>query len=94
MGPTRASQLVPTTGWPGQGHFSATLNPTYLFTRTHITDDRGCDFETVTQGRGFDVDNSLTVFLREVADMLPINVLESPHAHVELALERRDTAQR
>lgn len=39
------------------------------------------------------MDNSLTVFLREAADVLPANVLKRLHAHVELALEGRDTPQ-
>jgi len=76
--------------WPGGGQLSATGTPTYLFTRAHITDDRGCDLEAVAQGRGFHVDNSMPVFLREAADVLPTDVLECLHAHVELALEGRD----
>lgn len=69
------------------------MHPMYLFTRTRITDDGGCNFEAVAQGRGLHVDNSLPVFLREAADVLTANVLKCLHAHVELALEGRDTPQ-
>lgn len=79
---------IPSPGCPGGGHLSATPFPTmYLFTGTHVTDDRGCDFEAVTQGRGFHLDNSLPVSLREAADMLPANVLKRLHTHIELALK-------
>lgn len=91
--PTCTSQGVSTPGEPGGGHLSAAHTPTYLFARAHITDDRGCDFEAVAQGRGFYVDNSLPLSLGEAADVLPTNVLKGLHTHIELALGGRDAPQ-
>lgn len=76
-----------TGAFPGGGHIGK-HNP-YLFARAHIADHRGSDFKAVAQGRGLHVDNSLPVFLREAADMLPTDVLERLHAHLELALQGR-----
>lgn len=91
--PTCTSQGVSTPGWPGGGHLSAAHTPTYLFTRAHITVDRGSDFEAVAQGCGFYMDNSLPLCLLKAADVLPTNILKGFHTHIVLALGGMDVPQ-
>lgn len=59
----------------------------HLFTGTHVADDSSFDCEAVAQGREFHVDDSVPLLLGEAADVLPSNVLQSVHMHVELALK-------